>query len=54
MKLIKLKTSMIDEVARREGSTPEEYVSSICSVSLGRKVCAHFLRHEGEYSVFKV
>lgn len=54
MKIIKLKTSMIEEVARRDGSSPEDYVSSICSVSLGRKVCAHFLRHEGEYSVFEV
>lgn len=45
---------MIEAVARRDGSTPEEFVSAICSVSSGRRVCAHFLRHEGEYSIFQV
>ena len=54
MKTIKLKTSMIEEVASRENTTPEKFVSSICAISSGRRVCAHFLRYEGEYSIFSI
>ena len=52
MKRIKLRTDLIEAVARRAGQTVEEYVSTSRSISLGRKVCAHFAGKEGDYSVF--
>ena len=52
MKRIKLRTDLIEAVANRAGQTVEEYVSTSRSISLGRKVCAHFAGKEGAYSVF--
>jgi hypothetical protein len=49
---IRIRTSLIAAVAKRAGQTPEEYISESRSICCGRKVCAHFLRTEGDYSVF--
>lgn len=51
-KEIRIKTSLITAVAKRAGLTPEEYISESRTICCGRKVCAHFLRTEGEYSIF--
>ena len=40
--------------AKKAKTTPEKFVESICSISAGREVCAHFLRTEGAYSVFQI
>jgi len=52
MKTIKLKTTTINDAAKEAGMTTENFVGMIRSVSLGRKVCAHFKGFEGAYSVF--
>ena len=52
MKTIKIKTSVVNAAARESGMTAAEFVSKIRSLSLGRKVCAHLERIEGEYSLF--
>ena len=52
MKTIKIETATINKAAAECGTTPEGYVSAMRSLSLGRKVCAHFKRTEGPMSVF--
>ena len=52
MHTIKIKTEIITRAAESCGLTPEGYVSRMRSISLGRKVCAHFKRTEGSFSVF--
>ena len=53
MKTLKLKTTELAKAARDAGTTPEKFICRIRSKSLGRKVCAHFVKTCGEYSVFK-
>ena len=53
LKVIKLKTSDLSKAAKAAGTSPEKFVSDIRSKSLGREVCAHLLRKEGAYSVFR-
>ena len=53
-KLIRIETSIITAAAKKAKTTPEKFVESICSISAGREVCAHFLRTEGAYSVFQI
>ena len=52
MKTIKIKTSVVNAAARESGMSAVEFVSMIRSLSLGRKVCAHLERIEGDYSLF--
>ena len=52
MKTIKIDTETINKAAAECGTTPEGYISEIRSLSLGRKVCAHFKRIEGAMSIF--
>lgn len=54
MKEIRIKTRLINSVAARAGQSPEEYIAHSRSISRGRKVCAHFKAHQGQYSVFLV
>ena len=53
-KQIKIETSIIEAAAKKAKTTPEKFVASICSISAGREVCAHFLKTEGEFSVFQI
>ena len=53
MKLLKLKTTDLAEAAASAGTTPEKFVSDIRSKSLGRRVCAHFVKTSGAYSIFQ-
>lgn len=52
MKTITIKTSTINSAAESAGMTAEKFISTMRSISLGRKVCAHLVRVEGLYSVF--
>lgn len=52
MKTIRIKTAIVNAAARESGMSAVEFVSKIRSISLGREVCAHLARVEGEYSVF--
>ena len=52
MKIIKIKTSIINAAAESAGMTAEDFVSKIRSLSVGREVCAHFKKNDGAYSVF--
>ena len=52
MKTIKLQTKMIEAAADAAGTTPEKFVSQIRSISLGRKVCAHLEKQDGDFSFF--
>jgi len=52
MKTIRLKTDTINDAANEAGMSTEKFVSMIRSVSCGRKVCAHFIKFEGAYSIF--
>ena len=52
MKTIRIKTKTINAAAESAGMTVENFVSTMRSISLGRKVCAHFLKHEGDFSIF--
>ena len=49
---IRLRTKIIEAAAKSANLTPEEFVAEIRSISSGRRVCAHLLRIEGEYSFF--
>lgn len=52
MKIIRIKTVIVNAAASVDGITAAEYVGRIRSISLGRKVCAHLKETDGEYSVF--
>lgn len=52
MKTIRIETKTINAAAKSAGMTAENFVSTIRSISLGRKVCAHFLKNDGAFSVF--
>jgi hypothetical protein len=52
--VIKLNTKTLSVAAYKAGTTMEEFVSQIRSLSLGRKVCAHFLYVEGDSAFFSV
>lgn len=52
--IIKLDTKTLSVAAYKAGTTMEEFVSQIRSLSLGRKVCAHFLYVEGDKAFFSV
>ena len=54
MKTIKIKTATITAAAERANTTPEGFVAIVCSISAGRRVFAHFIRYDGEYSIFQV
>jgi hypothetical protein len=52
--IIKLKTSTIAAAAKAAGVPAAKFVAEIRSISLGREMCAHFEREEGEMSIFSV
>ena len=52
MKTIRIETHIVNAAAEADGITAEEFVSRIRSLSIGRKVCAHFKGFDGLYSVF--
>lgn len=52
MKKIRIKTSVINSAAKSSGMTAENFVGKMRSLSLGREVCAHFEKFDGEFSVF--
>lgn len=54
MSTIKIKTSVIERAAEIAKTTPEKFISESRSVSCGRKVCAHFERIEGDFSIFNL
>lgn len=49
---IKLETKTIAAAAESARMSQEEFVARIRTLSVGRKVCAHFLKTEGRYSIF--
>lgn len=51
-KIIKIKTRTINLAAIAAGMSAEDFVGEMRSISLGRKVCAHFVKAEGKYSFF--
>ena len=53
-KIVKLNVNTLIIAARKAGTSMEEFVSQIRSLSLGRKVCAHFVRTENNVAVFSV
>lgn len=53
-KIVKLNVNTLIIAARKAGTSMEEFVSQIRSLSLGRKVCAHFLRTENDVAIFSV
>lgn len=52
MQTIKLETKKINHVAQASGTTPEKFVAESRSISLGRRVCAHFQGTRGRFSIF--
>ena len=51
-KIIKINTRTINCAAREAGMSAEDFVGEMRSISLGRRVCAHFEGTEGKYSFF--
>lgn len=51
-KTIRILTSTINDAAIAAGMSTENFVSRMRTISLGRKVCAHFQKFDGKYSVF--
>ena len=51
-KTIRIKTSVINAAAESAGMTAENFIGKMRSLSLGREVCAHFQKTEGDTSVF--
>lgn len=51
-KTIRILTATINTAADSAGMTPENFVSRMRSISLGHKVCAHFQKFDGAYSIF--
>lgn len=52
MKEIRINAELVKTVAKAKGFTPEEYVSRLCSISSGRKVCAHLVREMDGTAIF--
>lgn len=52
--VIKLDANTLATAASKAGTSMEEFVSQIRSLSLGRRVCAHFLYTEDNKAVFSV
>lgn len=52
MKIIRIDTNTINRAAKEAGMSAENFVSRIRSISLGRKVCAHFIEHRNGNSIF--
>lgn len=52
--VFKLNANTLAIAASKAGITMEEFVSQIRSISLGRRVCAHFLYTEDNKVVFSV
>ena len=52
--VLKLDAHTLAVAASKAGTSMEEFVSQIRSISLGRRVCAHFLYTEDTKAVFSV
>lgn len=52
--VLKLDAHTLAVAASKAGTSMEEFVSQIRSLSLGRRVCAHFLYTEDNKAVFSV
>ena len=51
---MKFPEDVLARAAAQAGETVEEYVASSATISLGRKVCAHFLRASGGTAFFVI
>lgn len=54
MKEIRINAELVKTVAKARGFTVEEYVSRLCSISSGHKVCAHLMREMDGDIIFRI
>lgn len=52
MKRITIDRTTIESAAKSAGMTPEKFVGTMRSISLGRRVCAHLLKVTGSSMTF--